>query len=750
MKQLIKKFKQITILLLVLSFAGCDDDEVMLPEIVPGFTYTVNENTGAVTFINTSVNSKNYFWTFGDGTSSTLNNPVNIYATGTYTVTLKATNIAGASAMYSAEIDVLVKEAMSLPVTFDDAAVIYEASVFNGAIFEIVENPDVSGSNDKASNVGAITNSGAAYEGLYFDLGAPIDLAADKKVTMNVWSDVAVGVLIKLEEGTAGSIEGSASHGGTGWEMISVEFNSSANYSRLTMFVDGPGTTAGTFYIDDIAQAKSNPVITLLGDENMSVEIGSTFTDPGATAVDGYGADISSSIVVGGDTVDTNTVGTYTITYNVSDDGNAAAEVTRTVNVAADAVAPVITLTGDATINIMVGDAFTDQGATATDNIDGDITANIVVGGDTVDVNTAGTYTITYNVSDAAGNPAAEVTRTVTVEAVSNPEIAYFYSTAGIVDIPNDWDNWGTGTAQDGEYDQDATYNPCIKLTGTGSWGTVAAFTNFPAGTMSEYGNLEFKIKSSDPWIKVKVPEEERQFTIADGTSLAGGWTQMSIPLSTFGAAAVDAAVQFAIFGSGNATIYLTDIGLSGDGNGGGGGGGGTGGGTGACTGTLVSAVDFPVDFEGCETFMDTTGGVKFGDAISAELAANPSQSGINTSAYVLKVDKPAGASHWEGVQNAFAADFDSSLTFKVKIYTTKANVTYQFEISNDPNEPGVGNPTPITKVVANANTWTEVEVTFPNVPSGGHNNFVIKPDDNGSGTVSVGAIHYFDDVRLE
>ena len=76
------------------------------------------------------------------------------------------------------------------------------------------------------------------------------------------------------------------------------------------------------------------------------------------------------------------------------------------------------------------------------------------------------------------------------------------------------------------------------------------------------------------------------------------------------------------------------------------GGGGGTG-----CTGTLVRAVDFPVDFEACETFMATDGSVKFGDAISAELAANPSSSGINTSDYVLKVDKPAGANHWEGVQ---------------------------------------------------------------------------------------------------
>ena len=457
MKQLIKKVKQISMLLLVISFIGCENDDVLLPEVISGFTYTINADTGTVTFINTSVNSNYYFWTFGDETSATEINPIKTYTeTESYIVSLKATNVSGASNIFQDTINILIKEAMSLPITFDDVAVKYDPAVFNGAAFEIVDNPDVSGTNNKASKVGAITNSGGAYEGLNFDLGAPIDFTADKTITMNFWADGAVDVLMKLEEGTGPNIEVNASHGGTGWEMISFDFNSSDKYSRLTLFVDGPGTTAGTFYIDDIVQVKSAPVITLNGDDPMSVEIGSTFTDPGATAVDGYNVDISSSIVIGGDNVDTNTVGTYIITYNVSDAaGNAAAEVTRTVIVTADAVAPVITLIGDATINIMVGDTFTDPGATATDNVDGDITANIVVAGDAVDVNTAGTYTISYNVSDAAGNAAAEVTRTVTVEAIPGVEGDYIYATSGTVTIPSTIADWGTGTTIDPGYSGD-------------------------------------------------------------------------------------------------------------------------------------------------------------------------------------------------------------------------------------------------------------------------------------------------------
>ncbi len=93
-----------------------------------------------------------------------------------------------------------------------------------------------------------------------------------------------------------------------------------------------------------------------------------------------------------------------------------------TVNItgaAADTTAPVITLVGSATVNLNVGASYTDAGATATDNIDGDLTANIVTV-DNVNTAVAGTYTVTYNVSDAAGNAATEVVRTVIVTATSS------------------------------------------------------------------------------------------------------------------------------------------------------------------------------------------------------------------------------------------------------------------------------------------------------------------------------------------
>jgi hypothetical protein len=80
-----------------------------------------------------------------------------------------------------------------------------------------------------------------------------------------------------------------------------------------------------------IVQDTTAPVITLTGEAEVTIEVGSTYTDAGATAEDNYDGDISDSIVVNGE-VDTNTVGSYTITYDVSDSsGNLASSISRTI-----------------------------------------------------------------------------------------------------------------------------------------------------------------------------------------------------------------------------------------------------------------------------------------------------------------------------------------------------------------------------------------------------------------------------------
>jgi hypothetical protein len=80
-----------------------------------------------------------------------------------------------------------------------------------------------------------------------------------------------------------------------------------------------------------------------------------------------------------------------------------------------DTTPPRLTLRGESSITLKIDSPYADAGATATDSTDGDLTSRIVV---VNPVNTAllGTFTITYSVSDRAGNAATPVTRKVTVE----------------------------------------------------------------------------------------------------------------------------------------------------------------------------------------------------------------------------------------------------------------------------------------------------------------------------------------------
>tara|TARA_R110002124_G_scaffold281430_1_gene455711 strand:- start:69551 stop:71152 length:1602 start_codon:yes stop_codon:yes gene_type:complete len=75
---------------------------------------------------------------------------------------------------------------------------------------------------------------------------------------------------------------------------------------------------------------------------------------------------------------------------------------------------PVISLTGASTINLNVGDTYTEFGATATDAEDGNLTGDIVESG-TVNTAVAGTYYKYYNVTDSDSNAALQVTRTIIV-----------------------------------------------------------------------------------------------------------------------------------------------------------------------------------------------------------------------------------------------------------------------------------------------------------------------------------------------
>lgn len=74
------------------------------------------------------------------------------------------------------------------------------------------------------------------------------------------------------------------------------------------------------------------PVITLLGSNPLDMDQYTSYVEPGFTAIDNRDGDITSSVVVTG-SVDTATVGSYVLTYTVSDQAGNTATATRTVRV---------------------------------------------------------------------------------------------------------------------------------------------------------------------------------------------------------------------------------------------------------------------------------------------------------------------------------------------------------------------------------------------------------------------------------
>ncbi|UFT99886.1 DUF5011 domain-containing protein [Radiobacillus kanasensis] len=165
---------------------------------------------------------------------------------------------------------------------------------------------------------------------------------------------------------------------------------------------------------------ENQPIIKLNGKNPMTLEVGSDYVEPGATAFDGYDKDLSNQIKRAG-TVDTQKLGTYEVRYNVEDSsGNQAFEVSRKVRIV-DTTSPKLTLNGKGTVRIEVGQSYNEMGAEAVDNYDGTLTDNIIVEGN-VDSRNTGTYTVSYSIEDKSKNRTT-LTRTVHVVKVTKIEI---------------------------------------------------------------------------------------------------------------------------------------------------------------------------------------------------------------------------------------------------------------------------------------------------------------------------------------
>lgn len=544
MKQLFKRIKQISILILAIAFIGCEDDDVTLPTVTAGFTYTLSDE-GVATFINISENANKYTWSFGDqnSTTSSLINPVFAYDIGSYTVTLTATNVAGASDTFESTIMVLDTEA---------------------------------------------------------------------------------------------------------------------------------------------------PLIALVGDATVNLTLGDTFTDPGATALDEVDGDITANIVVGGDTVDTSTEGTYVITYNVSDSqGNAADEVQRTVIVSAIAC-----------------EAETEESY------------------DTADLN------ITFLTDpEVVGGGVSIFEDNVTYEYVNNPDI----------------DNDVNKSCKVGK----------VTKSGVQPWDNLQidfadkfTFTDGSSITMKVYSPV------SGYNVTLKLEDKGSAGAINSGdvlsttqTTKTNEWEELTIPFDASASGLYDKMVIFFdLQGVANTNeYYIDDIKLNL------GGGGGGGGGCDAETMQSLSPSDFNLTFMADPGTTATQGSESnkfFQDNVTYEYVDNPDFGGsVNTSCKVGKVTK-SGVQPWDNLQ----IDFDEKFTFadgdnfSIKVFSPVSGYKVALKLEDKTSSGATNSGDRFSAVTTKTNDWEELTIPFGSADSGIYDRLVIFFDLEGPANTNV---YYFDDLKL-
>ena len=298
-----------------------------------------------------------------------------------------------------------------------------------------------------------------------------------------------------------------ATRTGNGAVLITTSLPTAGNTTTYEIFVRRPTSTGGdgsTYHAtnDTFTVTRSADVTPSAFDftNQTGVALSSTRTSANTITIAGMSTGVTASVTISGGQYSKNLAGyssqsgitatngdTFKVRHTSSSSFSTSTTTTLTVGgvsgsfvstTIADNIAPVITRTGSSIINVTVGGSYSDQGATASDNINGNITSSIV----TVNpVNTAvvGTYTVTYNVSDAAGNAATQVTRTVYVNP-SAPVVNNTQTFAATASSSTSCNVSLTSSGNGGTLEYNKSTNQVIP---TGIWYSTSTVTGLTRGT---------------------------------------------------------------------------------------------------------------------------------------------------------------------------------------------------------------------------------------------------------------------------
>lgn len=337
----------------------------------------------------------------------------------------------------------------------------------SGTSYSFTLTPITDGVFRAVVNAGSFTNSAGSPNASSNTLTRTADLTAPMVTLNSATGDPVSGPILvsaTLSEpsvnftsgdvtavnATVGAFSGSgASYNFTLTPLASGLFSATVNAGIFTDAVGNPNTVSNTLTRTanlgapvaptvSLSSAAGNPVGGQISVSAALSAVSTNFTSADVTPVNatvsgfsGSGASYTFTLTPLTDGLFSATVGAGVFTDALGTPNLASNTLSRT----ADFTPPLITLLGNSPISIECGTPYVDAGATAADGVDGVITSSIVIV-DSVNEFVLGSYFVTYDVVDAAGNAAVQVVRIVNVVDTTKPLIQLMGS--GVVNVPKD------------------------------------------------------------------------------------------------------------------------------------------------------------------------------------------------------------------------------------------------------------------------------------------------------------------------
>jgi peptidoglycan/xylan/chitin deacetylase (PgdA/CDA1 family) len=231
----------------------------------------------------------------------------------------------------------------------------------------------------------------------------------------------------------------------------------------------------------------------LLGKSKMTLEVHSSYVEPGYYAKEGLSVTIDTNL-------DRDVLGTYQVTYTATVNEKVVT-LNRTITVV-DTTAPEITLVGNVQNIKCTNKVYEEEGFTAIDNLDGDLTSKVTVSS----VNDG----FLYRIQDSSGN-LAELVRSFTMEDTQFPVLDLIGSDKLLISQNSSYIEYGASALDNcDDVSQD------IKITSTVNTAVLGTYMVYYS-VKDNSGNATVKTRTVEV---TDIPQTIVYLTFDDGPSL--------------------------------------------------------------------------------------------------------------------------------------------------------------------------------------------------------------------------------------